>query len=323
MRAQVKNVMEDLFDTIRSTLQPLRPSKQTDRTRALFAVGIVSLLWGTTWLASARGIAHMPALQMAGIRQLIGGGVYIAYFRFKGFKWPNRAALLQFTWMSVVMFVVSNGLSTWSVKYIPSGLGAVIGAIAPIWIAVFSLFMFKDTRINRTTGLGLLLGFGGIVVIFYEYFDAILNSSFSIGLLMGLVATMTWGLGTLFTVKHARNINPYYSIGWQMFISGLILTAIAVMSGQRIPITEIPAESWYAIAYMVIAGSVIAFAAFIYALKRLPAAQASVYAYINPVVAVAIGSLLNNEKLTMLIAVGTMITLFGVYLVNTGFRKSS
>jgi drug/metabolite transporter (DMT)-like permease len=323
MRAQVKNFMEDLFDTIRSSLQPLRPSYQTDRTRALFAVGIVSFLWGTTWLASARGIAHMPALQMSGIRQLIGGGIYIIYFRFKGFKWPTRAALLQFTWMSVVMFVVSNGLSTWSVKYIPSGLGAVIGAISPIWIAVFSLFMFKDSRINRTTSVGLLLGFGGIVVIFYEYIDAIFNSSFSIGLMMGLVATMTWGLGTLFTVKHAQNINPYYSIGWQMFLSGLILTAIAGVTGQLIPIADIPAVSWYAIAYLVITGSIIAFAAFIYALKRLPAAQASVYAYINPVVAVVIGSLLNNEKLTMMIALGTMITLFGVYLVNTGFRKSS
>jgi drug/metabolite transporter (DMT)-like permease len=317
------NFFEDLFNTARMSLQPLHPSRHSEKSRALFAVGLVSFFWGTTWLASKRGVEHMPALQLAGIRQLLGGGIYIVFFALRGHKWPSLKQLIRFTWMSVLMFVVSNGFSTWSVQYIPSGLGAVIGAISPIWIALFSLVLFRDTRINWTTALGLVLGFGGILIIFYDYLDALLNSQFSLGIILGLIATMTWALGTLFTVRHAKDLDPYYSIGWQMFLSGIILTLTARVSGQHIPIREIPSTAWYSIAYLVIVGSIITFAAFIYALKRLPAAQASIYAYINPIVAVVIGALLNHEKLNFWIAGGTLITLLGVYLVNTGFRKKA
>jgi len=322
-RIHVKNFFDDLLETAKSSFQPLNPRRHSEKTRALFAVGLVSFFWGTTWLASKKGVEHMPALQLAGIRQLIGGGLYIIFFSLKGFKWPSWNQLLRFTWMSVIMFVVSNGFSTWSVQYIPSGLGAVIGAITPIWIALFSLLLFKDTRLNLTTVMGLILGFGGILVIFYDYLEALFNTNFSIGIMLGIIATMTWALGTLLTVKHAKELNPYYSIGWQMFLSGVILTAISYITGQQIPLSKIPATAWYSIAYLVVIGSLITFAAFIYALKRLPASQASVYAYINPIVAVIIGALLNHEKLNLLIAGGTLVTLIGVYLVNTGFKKST
>ena len=322
MRTQVRNFIDYLLDTARKPLQPLSPDRHSERTKALIAVGLVSFLWGTTWLASKRGVMNMPALQMSGIRQLAGGSAYILFFSAKGYRWPTRTQLLRLTWMSVLMFVLSNGLSTWSVKYIPSGLGAVIGAISPIWIALFSLFLFRDTRMNAMTTLGLFLGFGGILIIFSDYLHALFETDFYLGIVMGLVATMTWALGTLLTVKHAREFDPYYGIGWQMFLSGLIMTALAWITGQRIPLAEIPAVSWYAIVYLVVVGSIVTFAAFIYSLKRLPAAQASVYAYINPIVAVAIGALMNGEKLNLLIAGGTLVTLLGVYLVNTGFKKS-
>jgi drug/metabolite transporter (DMT)-like permease len=322
MRTQVRDFIDYLLDTARKPLQPLAPARHSERTKALFAVGLVSFLWGTTWLASKRGVSYMPALQLSGIRQLAGGSLYILYFSLKGYRWPTRSQLLRLTWMSILMFVMSNGLSTWSVQYIPSGLGAVIGAITPIWIAVFSLFLFKDTRMNLMTTTGLLLGFGGILVIFSDYLEALFNSDFLLGILMGIVATMTWALGTLLTVKHAKEFDPYYGIGWQMFLSGVILTGVAWATSQRIPLAEIPTVSWYSIAYLVVVGSIITFAAFIYSLKRLPAAQASVYAYINPIVAVAIGSLMNDERLNLVIAGGTAVTLMGVYLVNTGFKKS-
>jgi drug/metabolite transporter (DMT)-like permease len=320
---QVKAFIYDLYDTVKATLQPLNPGRQTEKTKALLAVGVVSILWGTTWLASKKGVQYMPALQLAGIRQFSGGLFYILFFTIKGFKFPSWSQLLRFTWMGVLMFVISNGFSTWSMQYLPSGLGSVIGAISPIWIALFSLFLFKDTRMNGMTILGLIIGFGGILIIFSDYIDALLNSSFSTGVILGVISTMTWAMGTLFTVKHAKNLNPYYSLGWQMFLSGIILNLISWVSGQSIPVTEIHPMAWLSIGYLVVFGSIITFAAFIYALKRLPAAQASVYSYINPVVAVLLGAVLNNEKLNIYIAAGTAVTLVGVYMVNTGFKKAT
>ena len=319
---QVKQYIYDLYDTVRASVQPLHPRNQSERTRALVAVGLVSFFWGTTWLASKKGVEHMPALQLAGIRQFLGGSIYLIFFFFKGHKLPTKEQFIQFLWMSVLMFVASNGLSTWSVQYIPSGLGAVIGAIAPIWIAIFSVTLFRETRFNIATVIGLTLGFGGIIIIFSDYIRDLFNSRFSLGIFLGLVATMTWALGTLYTVRHAKDLDPYYSLGWQMFMAGIILTLISLVTGQYKPLSAISPVAWYSIGYLVVVGSVITFLAFIYALKRLPAAQASVYAYINPVVAVIVGSMLNHEKLNLTIALGTFVTLFGVYLVNTGFRKA-
>ena len=219
------------------------------------------------------------------------------------------------------MFVISNGFTTWSVKFIPSGLGAVIGALSPIWIALFSTVLFRETRLNGITIMGLIMGIGGVCVIFYDYLDDLLNPSFYPGIILGVIASMTWAFGTIYTVRHSRNLNPYYSLGWQMFLSGIILIAIAFLTGQYKPIAQVDVRGWYSVAYLVTFGSIITYAAFIYALKRLPAAQVSIYAYINPIVAVLLGALLNNEKLTRFVAIGTVVTLSGIYLVNTGFKK--
>jgi drug/metabolite transporter (DMT)-like permease len=322
MANPVRNILDSLLDIIRRTLNPLKNPERSDKTKALAAVGLVSFMWGTTWLVSAKGVAAMPVLQMSGIRHLIGGSLYIAFFTWKGHVLPTRAQFLQFLWMGIVMFLVSNGLSTWSVKFIPSGMAAVIGAISPIWIAIFSLLMFRESKLNLTTALGLLLGFSGIIVVFSNHLQTEMSPAFITGTTMGLVASMSWAIGTLYTVRHAKNLDPYYSLGWQMFLSGILFTALAWSTGQVIPLTDIPFNGWFAISYLVLLGSIMTFAAFIYALKRLPPAQASVYAYINPIVAVILGALLNQEHLSVSIAIGTLITLGGVFLVNTGFRKS-
>lgn len=312
----------ELYETVRNTIQPLHPKNQSEKSKAFFALAMVSFFWGTTWLASKIGVQDMPGLQLAGIRQLIGGSIYTLYFFLKGYKLPNRKQLFQFIWMSVLMFVISNGFSTWSLQYIPSGLGAVIGAMSPLWIALFSVLFFRETRMNMTTMMGLLLGFGGIVIIFSDYLEALFHSSFIWGILLGVIATMTWALGTLYTVKHSKDLNAYYSLGWQMLLSGVVLTIAAKASGQFIPIQDATMNTWWSIAYLVVIGSIITFGAFIYSLKRLPPAQSSIYAYINPIVAVIIGAILNSEKLNRIIAIGTGITILGVYLVNTGFKKA-
>ena len=319
----MKNYIYDIYGRAKSIIEPVYLRNQSDRTKAILAVVVVCFFWGTTWLASKRGVRYMPALQLAGIRQLMAGSFFLGYFFIKGFKLPTRNEFIQFGWMSLLMIVINNGFSTWSMKYIPSGLGAVIGAASPLWIAVLSTFVFKETKLNAMTIVGLLLGIGGIVVIFSDYLQDFFNSTFSIGVLLNLVASVTWAFGTIFTVKNAKHVNPYFSIGWQMFLGGIVLLTVARFSGQYEPLSGMRNEVWYALLYLVFVGSIITYSAFVYALKRLPAQQVSVYAYINPIVAVIVGALLNNEKLTMIIALGTGVTLLGIYLVNTGFKRKA
>ena len=295
--------------------------KKSKRASALFAVGIVSILWGTTWMASKIGVKHIPALELSGLRHLIGGGMYVLYFALFKKMIPKKQQFIQIAWMSILMFVLSNGLSVLSVVYIPSGLGSVVGAIAPIWVVLFSVFIFKRIKIKPQTVVGIFIGFFGVLITFYEFLEKIQHSDFSLGIIFGLISSITWALGTLFTAKHAKDMDPYFAMGWQMFISGIILNSISFASKDFVPYSNIPIEAWYSIAYLVIIGSVIAFGAYIYALKRLPATLVSIHAYINPIVAILLGSLMMGEELTLYILTGTVVTLTGVYIVRNSFQR--
>lgn len=261
----------------------------------------------------------MPPLQMAGIRQLLGGLCYVLFFVAKGERWPQGKEWQSICVLSFLNFLLANGLSTWGLKYISSGLGAIMGAIFPLWLVVIGFFSAK-AKIPGKAILGLLLGFAGVCVIFSQHLNDFLNIDFSFGILLSLAATWGWAFGTIYTKKHAVNFNPYFSIGLQMVISGITLTFVAYGSGDTIRVGAIPWQSWAAIGYLVIFGSVISFIAYLYALQNLSTEQASLYAYINPIVAVLLGWLLFSEKLTMFIAIGGLVALLGVYLVNKAYK---
>lgn len=262
----------------------------------------------------------MPALQLVGIRQLLGGLCYVLYFSAKGVTWPRGREWWVILMLAFLNFMLSNGLSTWGVKYISAGLGSIIGAIVPLWLVLIALVGSK-AKIQPKIIAGLLLGFAGICVIFYEHLHDFLNPQFRFGIFLSLAATWSWAFGTIYTKKHATGFNPYFSLGLQMLISGLLVTLLTYSTGMRIPVADIPWQSWTAIAYLVLIGSVVSFAAFLYALQHLPTEQASIYSYINPIVAVFLGWMLFGEILTPFIIAGVLLTLYGVYLVNKAAVK--
>jgi drug/metabolite transporter (DMT)-like permease len=271
-------------------------------------------------VASKEGVRRMPALQLAGIRQGIAGLLYVSFFLVKGASLPKGKEWGPILVLSFLNFMLSNGLSTWGVKYISAGLGSIIGAIFPLWLVLIGFFGRRSFA-NSKTLLGLVLGFTGICVIFYEHLQDFFIPDFRFGIFLSLVSTWSWAFGTLYTKEQALRFNPYFALGLQMLISGPTLYLVATLSGNSVPFTAIPWQSWAAIAYLVFFGSVIAFAAYLYALQNLPTEQVSIYAYINPVVAFLVGALVFSERITLPITVGVLITLYGVYQVNKGARK--
>ena len=285
----------------------------------MLALCWVSLFWGTTWLASKEGVKHMPALQLAAIRQFIGGGLYVLYFIWKKEPWPKKKQWKTIFILSILNFVLSNGLSTWGVKYISSGLGAIIGAIFPLWIVIISFF--QGERLSKLSIFGLLISFGGVCVVFSDYLGDLLRPDFQFGIALSVIATMTWATGSLYTKKKAASFNPYFSLGLQMLISCTLLFAYSGATGTSVKLTEIPSQAWWSIAYLVLFGSITTFIAFIYALQRLPTELSSIYAYINPIVAVILGSLIFDEPLTIAIVTGVCFVIVGIYLINYSLRK--
>lgn len=261
----------------------------------------------------------MPGLQLAGIRQLIGGLCFILFFIWKGERWPRGKEWNTILVLSFLNFFLSNTLSTWGLEYISGGLGAIIGAIFPLWLVIIGLFT-AGGRMPRQALMGLLLGFGGVCIIFSEHLLDFLNRSFLAGIFISIAGTWSWAFGTLYTKKHAASFNPYFSLGLQMAISSVFLLTITQTSGIGISFTAIPLQSWLAIGYLVVFSSILTFVAYIYALQHLPTTQVSIYAYINPVVAVLAGGLFFDEKLSWYIVIGGVVTLAGVFLVNRTFR---
>jgi drug/metabolite transporter (DMT)-like permease len=303
-----------------SYLNPLHFHKRGTKAKAIWALALVCFFWGTTWLASKEAVSRVPALQVAGIRQLLGGIIYILFFVARGAALPKGKQWRSIVVLSLLNFALSNGLSTWGVKYISAGLGAVIGAIFPLWLVVIGMFASKSS-VKTKALLGLLVGFAGICVIFYEHLHDFLNAEFRLGIFLSLASTWSWAFGTIYTKKHAAYFNPYFSLGLQMAISGIFLIGTSSLTNSAMPFTDIPWQSWAAIFYLVIFGSVIAFIAYLYALQKLPTEQVSIYAYINPIVAVLLGWIIFGETLTPFIVVGVLITLSGVYLVNKSAVK--
>ena len=296
------------------------PGQRNQHTRAIIALGVVSFFWGTTWVASRQGVQHMPALQLAAIRQLLAGILYVLYFLFRGTPWPRAKQWINILILSLLNLVITNGLTTLGVKYISAGLGAIIAAIFPLWIVVFGLFR-SQSAMPRKAVIGLLLGFGGVCIIFFEHLKDFLNADFRFGIAVSLIASVSWAFGTLYTKSYAQAFNPYFNLGLQMVIASVLLFGVSAAGGNQIPIKAIPWQSWVSIAYLVLIGSVTTFAAYLYAIQHLPMGQFSIYAYMNPVVAVLMGAMLFSEKLTWYLGLGALVTLLGIYLVNATFRK--
>lgn len=285
----------------------------------ILALVWISFFWGTTWLASKEGVKHMPALQLAAIRQCIGAICYLSFFLFKKTTWPKGKQWNTIILLSILNFVLSNGLSTWGVKYISSGLGAIIGAIFPLWIVVIQFF--KGERVTRLAFIGLLVCFGGVCIVFSDYLSDFFKPDFQFGILLSVIATITWAFGSLYTKKKAASFNPYFSLGLQMLLSSIFLFIYTGCTGTFVSLAKIPSPAWWSIAYLVVFGSITTFVAFIYALQNLPTEISSIYAYINPIVAVLLGAFIFNEPLTITLSIGVMVVLLGIYLVNKAIKR--
>lgn len=292
-----------------------------NKNKAYLALTATSIIWGTTWVASKIGVEDVPGLQVSYLRQFIAGCLLLGFYFIRGQKLPTWQ---QFRWLfvlSIFMFVLANGFSTWSVKYIPSGLASLISSLTPICVVFIDLIFFRQHKNTPLTFAGLIIGFAGVGLVFYENAFHEQPEGYIYGIIYGLIAMIGWSIGTIFVSRNKYNINPYYAMGWQMFLSSFMIFAMAKFTNNDIPISEVTLKTWSAIAYLIVMGSVVAFAAFIYSIKYLPTAIASLYAYINPIVAMIFGSILLSEPFTLNLLFGAIVTLVGVYIVNYSVKE--
>lgn len=288
---------------------------------AYIALGLVSFFWGTTYIAARIGAQEMPGLYVAGIRQFLSGLILVSFFLLKGYKLPGWNELKKISIQGLFLLCIANGLLTWAVEYISGGLAAIIAALVPLFIAVFSIWLSKRARISRAMIIGLVVGFAGVITIFYDYIGQMQNRSFLIGVVMAVLSVVSWSFGTVYAANHKSKIGILFAVGLQMLIAGIVMLIICGFTGKYVNLANAGSTSFWVLAYLIVFGSLLAYSAYVFAVNKLPATQVSIYAYINPVVAVVAGWLLLAEKMNMVMVLGMLITLGGVYIVNHESKK--
>jgi drug/metabolite transporter (DMT)-like permease len=289
--------------------------------KAYIALGIVSFFWGTTYIASRIGAQHMPGLFVSGVRQFSSGLILVSFFLARGYSLPGWNALRKISLQGILLLCVANGLLTWSLEYISSGLAAIIAALVPLFITIFTMWLSRCTKISRWMIIGMIIGFGGVLTIFYDYLGQLHNKSFLLGVLLALASTITWSFGTVYTSRQKLSVDILFNVGLQMLIAGVVMLIICGLTGKYANLADTGHASWLALLYLVVFGSLLAYSAYVFAISKLPPALVSIYAYINPIVAVGLGWFLLQEKMNVNMILGTVITLAGVYLVNRESKK--
>jgi len=287
---------------------------------AWLAFAAVSFFWGTTYMAIRIGVTSFPPMLMAGFRHTLGGTFICSYFLLRGNKLPDKKALKTFFINGFLMLVLGNGLVTWAEIYVSSGLAALICSLTPIWIVLINSFSGGKERIGKMVILGLALSLVGQFLIFRDNISDFSNPKYALGILFVLVANAAWAYGSIFAKNHKTDTHPLFGAGIQMISGGITLDLIGTFSGEWSQMHPTN-ESIWALVYLFTFGSIVAYGAYMYVLKHLPATVVSTYAYINTIVAVLLGWLWMDEKLNTVTGIAVLLTLAGVYTINRNFSS--
>lgn len=292
-------------------------------TKAYLALAFVCIVWGTTYLALRIAVQHYPAFLFAAIRQVVSGVLIMAMGFLMSRKVDfSKSNLLHQAMVGFLLITIGNGLVSWGERYIPSGVAALLCSLMPLFAVLTNLVISRQERITPLIALGMAMGIGGVGLIFKDNISDLANSSYLTGILCILTATVSWSIGSVLNKKKTNQINPVFNSGVQLLCGGIFLFAGSpIVDDYSGEMNLMQPDVLWSMLYLIVFGSVLAYTAYMFALKELPVGIVTLYAYINPLVAVILGYFLLDEQLTVYTALAFLTIVAGVYTVNSGYRK--
>jgi drug/metabolite transporter (DMT)-like permease len=283
---------------------------------ALLAWIAVCLIWGTTYLGIRVSLESMPPALMGGLRWTIAGLLLVGFILARGERLPPPSRWGGILLMAFLLLGLGNGGVVFAEQWVTSGLAAVLVATAPFWMSGVEACLRDGEKLRANSVLGLLIGFSGILVLVWpDLTFETANRRFLAGVIALQIASFGWALGSAYSRRHARNDNILGTTALQMLAGGLMMLAAGTALGewQRLFFTS---RTAWALVYLSTIGAVGGFVAYTYALRHLSVSFVSLYAYINPVIAVALGVLLLNEPFDWRMATAAGLVFAGVAVVR-------
>lgn len=291
--------------------------QRTDASRGALwsALGVVYVVWGSTYLAIRVVVEDMPPMLSAGLRFLAAAllmGTFLVLRSGLGVLRVRPSELRGAAIVGVLLLAGGNGGVVLGERTVPSGLAALLVAMVPVWLIL--LRGATGARPRRLTWLGVLVGFVGLGVLVLPGGNA--NGASTSGVVFIVGATICWSVGSFMSQRMAMPANPFAATVWEMLAGAIAMIAIGLGRGERAgDFAGVAAESWVALGYLVVFGSIVAYSAYVWLLQNAPISLVSTYAYVNPVVAVFLGALILDELVTAAIIAGGAIVVVGVALV--------
>jgi drug/metabolite transporter (DMT)-like permease len=298
-----------------------RPS----RWKTLLAFAIIYFVWGSTFLAIRVGVREVPPLVFAGMRFFAAGILLYVWMRATGTAGPTRSEWALVTLLAALIFLVDYGLVFWAEQRVPSGITAVMLATIPAFTALLEIMILRTQKLTFRLGCALVVGLVGVAVLVSHsvaFGDAPIERSGAIAL---VVAAISWSLASVLTRKLRLPESKVMSSGAQMLVGGILLLLAATIFGEfnAFHWQAVSSGAWLALVYLTVAGSIIAFTAYVWLIHHESPTKVGTYAYVNPVIAVLLGYFLGGETLGARTVAGTSLILVSVVLITTTPKQAN
>lgn len=296
----------------------------------IIAFATIYVVWGSTYFFIQMAIGGFPPMLMGALRFLTAGVLLLTWCLIKGDKVWVKKDIRSSAISGLLMLFTATGGVIWAEQSLPSAIVAIMVSANPIWFVALDKANWKVNLGNKSTVIGLIIGFAGVILLFAEAIIKSMNGSMTstqvFALLLVMVDPIAWSAGALFSKKSSGTAPARVSSAWQMIIAGLafIIAALFHHEFSSFHVSQVPAKAWMALGYLVFFGSIGAFSAYIWLLKVRSAVQVSTHSYVNPVIAILLGVLFAHENISMLQLLGLLIILFSVLMVNVtkySFKK--
>jgi drug/metabolite transporter (DMT)-like permease len=287
--------------------------------KRLLAFAIIYFVWGSTFLAIRVGVREIPPFLMAGMRFLVAGIVLYAWMRTRGTPSPTAREWSGASLLAVLIFVFDYGLLFWAERRVPSGIAAVMLATIPVFMTLSEIWIIKTQRLTARLGAALLTGIAGVAVLVTRSGSSGDSPVDALGACALIVAAISWSLASALTRKVPLPSAKTMSSGIQMLAGGVLLTLAATLLGEfhGFRMQAVSARAWLALAYLIVAGSIVAFTAYVWLIHHESPTKVGTYAYVNPVVAILVGYFLGGEAIGLRTIAGSVLVLLSVVGITT------
>jgi drug/metabolite transporter (DMT)-like permease len=287
--------------------------------KILLAFAIIYFVWGSTFLAIRVGVHEVPPFLLAALRFFVAGLALYGWMRLKGTPSPSRREWAGASFLGTLIFVIDYGCVFWAEQRVPSGIAAVVLATIPVFITLLEIIFLRTQRLTVRLCLALLVGIFGVAVLVNHSFslgEVPINRAGAIAL---LVASFTWSVATILTRRLPLPASKPMSAAAQMLSGGAQLFVLTAVSGEfaGFRIQTVSRNAWFALVYLIVAGSIVGFTAYVWLLHYESPTKVGTYAYVNPVVAVILGYFLGGEAVGLRTLLGTLLVLVSVVTITT------